>query len=119
MAITIHMRLENEMLYPIALDGPPVATVLNGAEADHGVTREQIAAVLGMKPDHRGYDSGVLALGQSVGRHMAEERQHLFPAVRVSGVDLRLLAGRVRERRLQLQTVSEALREWAMLPAYA
>ena len=119
MDITIHMRLENEMFYPVARGSAPGAGPLDAAGADHNGTREQIAQLLAMQPDEPGYDAKMLALGRLIRRHVAQEGEHLFPAVRVSGVDLARLAGRVRERRLELQTVSEALREVAMLPAYA
>jgi iron-sulfur cluster repair protein YtfE (RIC family) len=119
MEITIHMRLENEMLYPVARGAAPRSSAFRSAESDHAATRAQIAQLLGMQPEEPGYDARVLALGHSTGRHMAQEREHLFPAVRVSGVDLARLGTRVRERRLELQTVSDALRELAMLPAYA
>jgi len=81
--------------------------------------REQIARVLGMGAEQPGYDAAVLAVGLCVRNHVQAERDHLFPAVRISGVDLGVLATRVRERRLELQTVADALREQAMLPAYA
>lgn len=116
--ITIHMRLESEMLYPLASDGAGSAGRQSLA-ADHASVREQIAQVLGTGADQPGYDASVLALGRCVHDHVQEERVQLFPAVRVSGADLARLAARVRERRLELQTVSEALREQAMLPAYA
>jgi hypothetical protein len=118
MAITIHMRLENEMLYPVAVESVAGA-LLHDAENEHATTREQIASVLGTRPERKGYDEQVLALGRSVRHHVCEERQYLFPAVRVSGVDLARLGARLSERRLELQTVSDALREQAMLPAYA
>jgi hypothetical protein len=119
MEITIHMRLENEMFYPVARVPSGGSALLDGADADHAETREQIAQLLGMQAEEPGYDAKVLGLGELILRHVAEERAHLFPAVRISGVDLSRLAGRVRERRLELQTVTDALREWAMLPAYA
>lgn len=118
MEVTIQMRLESELLYPAARMVAP-AQGRGTLGVAHAQTREQVAQLLGMHPSQAGYDAAVLALGRSIRHHVQSERERLFPAVRVSGVDHARLAQRVRERRMELQTVSEALREQAMLGAYA
>jgi iron-sulfur cluster repair protein YtfE (RIC family) len=119
MALTIHMRLENEMLYPVLREQRPQRQEAGEGEAEHDHARALVARILRTAPDHASYDAQVAMLGRWVERHMQEEGEHLFPAIRVSGINLRGLADRLQERRRELQTVVEALREDALLPAVA
>lgn len=120
MAMTIHMRLENEMFYPVLRDRHPHdGAPLDDGEAGHGLARELVAQVLRMTPEHPAYDAQVTLLADWALDHMREEGEHLFPAMRLAGINLDLLADRLHERRRELQTVAEALREDALLPAIA
>lgn len=119
MALTIHMRLENEMLYPALRERHQQGQRRTQGEAEHEHARRLVARILRMTPDHASYDAQVAMLGRWVERHMQEEGEHLFPAIRRSGINLGRLADRLRERRRELQTVVEALREDALLPAAA
>jgi iron-sulfur cluster repair protein YtfE (RIC family) len=119
MALTIHMRLENEMFYPVLRERLQQGELFEEDESEHGRAKELVAQIFRMAPDHASYDAQVLLLGLWVEHHMQMEGEYLFPAIRVSGLNLRQLAGRLQERRSELHTVAEALREDALLPAPA
>jgi len=120
MALTIHMRLENEMFYPVLRDQlQPQGELFEDGEAEHGLARELVAQILRMAPEHPSYDAQVKTLAEWALQHMREEVEQLFPALRTAGINLGLLAERVQERRRELHTVAEALREDALMPAAA
>lgn len=120
MALTIHMRLENEIFYPVLRDRLQLqGELFEDGEAEHGLARGLVAQVLRMAPEHPSYDAQVTVLADWALDHMREEGEHLFPAMRLAGINLGQLADRVQERRRELHTVAEALREDALLPAAA
>lgn len=117
--LTIHLRLEEELLDPLAREafgtaGIPVADLQARAAA-----RDMVRRLLSMKPADPRYDANVNRLCEAIERHIACQRDYLFPRLRRCGADLALLGRRLRERRRELEAVSEALREEVLVSAMA
>lgn len=119
MALTIHMRLEEEIFYPAVREAVRDDDLLDDAEVEHARAKELIGQILTMQPGDELYDAKLTVLGEYIAHHVEEERAVLFPKARRSGVDLALLGERLRTRRQELQAVREALREEALASVFA
>lgn len=111
MELTIHAKLEEELLYPPVRDAIRDDDLMDEAEVEHASARDLIVQILSMDPHEELYDAKVTVLGEYIDHHVREEREEMFPKVRRSGVDLRKLGERLRIRKRELQAVPEALRE--------
>jgi iron-sulfur cluster repair protein YtfE (RIC family) len=119
MELTIHMRLEEELVYPPARDAVRDDDLFDEAEAEHTGAKELIGQILSMRPGDELYDAKLTVLGEYIAHHVKEETEQMFPMLRKSGIDLAALGLRLRARRQELQRVPEALRETALLPVPA
>jgi hypothetical protein len=88
--------------------------LLDEAEVEHAGAKDLIAQILAMKPGDALYDAKVTVLGDYIAHHVRQEGEEMFPRVRKSGIDLAALGQKLRERKLELQAVPEALREDAL-----
>ena len=119
MELTIHARLEEELLYPALREALQDEDLLDEAEDQHGSQREFIARILASAPEDPLYDARVAALGEYVERHVRQEREQLFNRMLASRLDLRALGRAIAVRREELRAVSDALREDALASAMA
>jgi cytochrome P450 len=117
--LSIHARLEDELLYPLAREAIREHGLLDSAEKEHAHARELMCRVLQMRGHDERFDPTVDRLCEQVERHMLQESVMLFPRLRRCGADLALLGHRLRERRRELEAVSEALREEALVSTTA
>ncbi|MEJ7929698.1 hemerythrin domain-containing protein [Ramlibacter sp. AN1015] len=117
--LTIHSRLEEELLYPLARELVGEAGLPGGAEQAHACAKDMMCRVLKVRANDPLYDARVIRLGEAIEQHMAAERDELFPRLRRCGADLALLGRRLRERRRELEAVPEALREEVLVSAMA
>ena len=111
MELTIHAKLEEELVYPLVREAIRDDDLMDEAEVEHASARDLIVQILSMDPHEERYDARVRVLGEYIGHHVKEEREQMFPKVRASGIDLARLGERLRVRRAELQAVPEALRE--------
>lgn len=117
--LSIHARLEEELLYPLAREAIGQQALPGGAEKAHASAREMMCRLLRVRGQDAGQDARIARLSDAVERHMAAERDELFPRLRRCGADLALLGYRLRERRRELEAVPEALREEVLVSAMA
>ena len=111
MELTIHAKLEEELFYPPVREAIRDDDLMDEAEVEHASAKDLIVQILSMDPHEELYDAKVTVLGEYIDHHVREERDEMFPKVRRSGLDLRLMAERLRVRQRELQAVPEALRE--------
>jgi hemerythrin superfamily protein len=111
MELTIHAKLEEELVYPAVREAIRDDDLMDEAEVEHASARDLIVQILSMDAHEELYDAKVTVLGEYIDHHVREEREQMFPKVRRSGLDLVRLAERLRERKAELQAVPEALRE--------
>ena len=102
--LTVHAQVEEEIFYPALREAAPAAApLLEEAEQEHQEAKEMIAAIQAMGRAGPEMDALVAKLAWSVELHVKEERDHLFPKARASGLDLDGLANQMRERQQALQ----------------
>lgn len=119
MQLSIHMRLEEEIFYPPVREVIRDDDLLDEAEVEHAGAKELIAQILAMKPGDELYDAKVTVLGDYIAQNVKQEREEMFPKARKCGVDLAALGDKLRERKLELLAVPEALREDALVSVSA
>ena len=119
MELTIHARLEEELLYPALREALQDEDLLDEAEEQHGSQREFIAQILASAPEDPLYDARVAALAEYVERHVRQEREQVFNRALASRLDLQSLARALAVRKDELRAVSDALREDALASAHA
>ncbi|MBL0419539.1 hemerythrin domain-containing protein [Ramlibacter sp. AW1] len=117
--LTIHARLEEELLYPLAREAMGPAALPGGGAEAHAQAREMMSRLLRVRGPDPAYDAGVVRLCEAVERHMRAEHDELFPRLRGCGANLSLLGRRLHERRRELEAVPEALREEVLVSAMA
>lgn len=111
MELVIHAKLEEELFYPTVRDAIRDDDLMDEAEVEHASAKDLIVQILSMDAHEELYDAKVTVLGEYIEHHVREERDEMFPKVRRSGIDLARLGDRLRERKRELQSVPEALRE--------
>ena len=99
--LTIHATLEEEILYPAARDalGENGHELLDEAEVEHATAKDLIAQLETASPGDKLYDAKVAVLGEYIKHHVKEEHDEMFPKLRKSAMDLKLLGAQMRERR--------------------
>ena len=102
--LTIHMTLEEEFLYPAAREalGEKGHDLLDEAEVEHASVKDLIAQLESESPGDPLYDAKVGVLGEYIEHHVKEEHDEMFPKCRKSGMDLKALGARMRERKSAL-----------------
>jgi hemerythrin superfamily protein len=119
MELTIHARLEEELLYPAVRDALGDEALMEDADDGQGSQRDLVAQILAASPDDPMYDTKVAILGAYVERHVRKEREEVFNRVRACKLDVQSLGRSITMRREELRSVSEALREDALSAAFA
>ncbi|AEG92388.1 hemerythrin domain-containing protein [Ramlibacter tataouinensis] len=117
MELTIHGKLKEELFYP-ALRDALHQDLLDEAELEHAGCRDLIGQILAMGSGDALYHAKMTVLAEQVEHHLREEA-HLFAQARKCGLDLGKLGRRLAERRTELEVVSEALREEALVAVIA
>jgi hypothetical protein len=119
MELTIHARLEEELLYPALREALCDEDLADEAEDPQGSQREFVAQILAAQPEDPLYDARVAVLQEYVERHVRREREHVFNRALASRLDLQALGRSIAIRKEELRAVSEALREDALASALA
>lgn len=103
-ALTVHVTLEEEILYPALREALKDDAMLDEAEVEHASAKDLIAQIQSMTPDQPKYDARVIVLCEYVQHHVEEEEGEMFKkARRVKSLDRADLATRMLERRQQLE----------------
>ena len=101
-ALSVHMLVEEEILYPAARQAlPGCQDLVDEAMVEHAGVRALIEQLKAMGADEPMYDARLKVLGEYVAHHVREEESELFPRLRASALDLAALGTRIQERRAQ------------------
>jgi hypothetical protein len=103
--LSIHIMLEEELLYPICRGGPVENDLLDEAYVEHDGAKILIAELLAGTPDDDFYDAKVRVLAEMIEHHVDEEEEPdgLFAQVRKAGIDLHALGARMADRKQHLR----------------
>jgi hemerythrin superfamily protein len=89
-ALEIHTRIEEEVFYPYVREAAARDDLIEVASVEHGAAKQLLGELaFGDNGLHR--QAVVHALRESLGHHMREEEQQIFPVVEKLGVDLEAL----------------------------
>ncbi|MBA2672847.1 hemerythrin domain-containing protein [Ramlibacter sp.] len=115
--LAVHTRLEEELFYPAVREALDDDDIVDEAEDAHSAAQNLVAQLLALRAEDPLYDAKVAVLSEYVARHVRQEREQIFPRLRLSGLDLRALGMSLSVRKDELQAVSQALREHALATA--
>ncbi|HET9694192.1 MAG TPA: hemerythrin domain-containing protein [Steroidobacteraceae bacterium] len=103
-ALTVHARIEEELLYPAArnvLDRDDT-DIVDEADVEHATIKQLVTDVESSSPSDALYDAKVKVISEYVKHHVKEEERELFPKLRRSGLDLQALGTQLAERKQAL-----------------
>lgn len=104
--LSLHIMIEEELLYPVCRGGPVESDLIDEAYVEHDGAKILIAELLAGTPDDDFYDAKVRVLAEMIEHHVEEEEEEpdgLFAQVTKAGIDLDELAARMTERKKQLR----------------
>ena len=107
-ALTLHMQLEEEILYPAARRVlSSREDIVDAAYVEHACAKSLVAQVKTMTSDQPLFDARVKVLGEYVAHHIREEENELFPKLREAALDLEAMGERIVARKRQLMATPE------------
>jgi hemerythrin-like domain-containing protein len=81
-ALTVHTRLEEELIYPLGRKEIEETDLIDEAEVEHASAKQLIAEIARMSPGDDLFDAKVKVLGEYVKHHVKEEENELFPTMK-------------------------------------
>lgn len=103
--LTVHAKVEEEIFYPAARTVLDDAALIDEADVEHASAKALVAELEAAKPGDDHYDAKVKVLGEYVGHHVREEQEEMFPKLRRTKLDLRVLGERIAARKRELASV--------------
>lgn len=117
--LTVHARVEEEIFYPAARTVLRDHLPVDEADVEHATVKALVAGLERAKPGDDHYDAKVTVLGEYVRHHVKEEQETLFPKLRRTPLDLKVLGERVAARKRELdgmldhpEAVDDAMRRF-------
>lgn len=101
-ALSIHMRVEEEIFYPASRRATGDDAMVEHAEDEHDEARRLVVQLMERTVVDAGHDAAVMQLRTIIEQHVTEEETDFFPRVRATSLDLYELGRAVAARRLDL-----------------
>jgi hemerythrin superfamily protein len=101
--LTVHTTVEEELLYPAAMDVLDESDLVDEAEVEHASAKDLIAQIRSASPSDDLYDAKVTVLGEYIDHHVKEEEKEMFPKLRKTELDLKELGVSMLARKNELQ----------------
>ncbi len=103
LALAVHAKIEEELLYPEAEDKIDEPDMVDEAYVEHATAKGLIAQLEGMKVGDPYYDAKVTVLGEYIAHHVKEEETELFPEIKRADMDLVGIGEKLEARTEQLK----------------
>ncbi len=103
LALAVHAKIEEELLYPQAKDGIEDPDLVDEAAVEHATAKDLIAQIETMTIGAPLYDAKVKVLGEYIKHHVEEEETELFPEVKRADIDLEAMAKGLTTRAAALE----------------
>jgi hypothetical protein len=103
LALAVHAKIEEELLYPAAQDSIEDGDLVDEALVEHATAKDLIAQIETMSVDEPLFDAKVKVLSEYTAHHVEEEETELFPEIRKSDMDLSPIAKRLEKRAAELK----------------
>jgi hemerythrin superfamily protein len=100
--LTVHTTIEEEIFYPAVREVLDDEDLLDEAAVEHASAKELISQIQAGSPEDDKWDAKVTVLGEYVKHHVKEEQNEMFPKLRKTKLDLRLIGDQLRARKQQL-----------------
>lgn len=100
--LTVHTKVEEEILYPAARTVLEDASLIDEADVEHATAKALIAQLEASKPGDPHYDARVKVLGEYIRHHVKEEHEEMFPKLRRTPLDMDVLGERIATRKREL-----------------
>ena len=104
-ALTVHMRIEEEIFYPAFIVATQDMDLHHEAEVEHAGAKRLIDEIEAMRPEDEYYDAKVKVLSEMIKHHVKEEEQPggMFAEARKADMDLEDMGRRMTARKKDLQ----------------
>ena len=102
-ALSLHTQLEEEIFYPKVRRTIKDAELMDKMLVDHGEADELMVHLKFINPAKVEYKKTMSMLIRKMREHLVEEERLLFPRVRESELDLRILGLELLERKRELE----------------
>ena len=103
LALAVHAKIEEELLYPQAEEKIDEADLVDEAYIEHATAKDLIAQLEEMKVGDQYYDAKVKVLSEYIAHHVKEEETELFPEIKRSDMELTGLGEKLAMRTEQLK----------------
>lgn len=112
-ALSVHLRLEEELFYPAARDVAEDEDMIDEGEVEHAHIRELVEDLKALNEDDPLCDAKIKVLIDYVRHHVKEEETELFPALKRAKPDVTGLYEKMVKRREELEQHGLAAAELA------
>jgi len=104
-ALTLHMRIEEEIFYPAFLEATSDVEMHHESEVEHNGVKVLIAQIQQSTPNDSHYSAKLKVLATMVRHHVEQEekRDGMFAEARSAGMDLLALGEQLKARRDQMK----------------
>lgn len=100
--LKIHATIEEEIYYPRVIEKADIDDRVEAAKEDHDRVAEMIKDIEGASTEDEHFDELIAALDIEVREHISEERNNLFDAAEVMGINTAEIARRLYNRKQEL-----------------
>ena len=100
--LTVHAQIEEEIFYPAAREVLRDEDLIDEATVEHQSAKDLIRQIEGGKPGDGLFDAKVKVLGEYIRHHVKEEQNEMFPKIRKTKLDLKLVGEQLQARKLEL-----------------
>jgi hypothetical protein len=103
MELTVHMQVEEEILYPDVRELVNDDDMMDEAEVEHTTVKDLISQLESMDADEELYDAKVIVLGEYINHHVKEEQDEMFVKIKKAKIDTAELGEQIMQRKKELQ----------------
>lgn len=100
--LKVHTRIEEEIFYPAAREALNNQDLLDEASVEHESAKALIAQIERADPGDDLFDAKVTVLGEYIKHHIKEEHNELFPKLKKTRLDMKVLGQQLAERKEEL-----------------
>ena len=101
--LTVHAQIEEEIFYPAAREVLRDEDLLDEATVEHQGAKDLIAQIEASSPSAKLFDAKVTVLGEYIKHHVKEEQNEMFPKIRKTKLDLKMIGEQLQARKQELK----------------
>jgi hemerythrin-like domain-containing protein len=100
--LTVHAQIEEEIFYPAAREVLRDEDLIDEATVEHQGAKDLIAQIEASGPGEDLFDAKVTVLSEYIKHHVKEEQNELFPKLRKTKLDLKMVGEQLQARKMEL-----------------